>query len=70
MLIIESLWEKVIPGGFMVLVEPGSPKGFRFIHDFRQWVLKKNRNEANLFAPCPHHLECPLAKEKSWCNFE
>ncbi len=54
----------------MVLVEPGSPKGFRFIHDFRQWVLKKNRNEANLFAPCPHHLECPLAKEKSWCNFE
>jgi ribosomal protein RSM22 (predicted rRNA methylase) len=69
-LIIEALWEKVAPGGLFVLVEPGSPKGFRFVHDFRRWVIAKGRDQANIFAPCPHHSECPLAKEKSWCNFD
>ena len=51
-MIVEALWEKVAPGGLLIIVEPGSPKGFRFIHDFRNWILQKDRNEANIFAPC------------------
>ena len=55
----------------MVVVEPGSPKGFRFVHSFREWVIKtKSREEANVVAPCPHMLECPMARDaQSWCHF-
>lgn len=68
--IIESLWEKVKPGGFFVLVEPGSPTGFRFVKDTRDLFVKMPREEANIVAPCPHHMACPLAgKNNSWCNF-
>jgi len=70
-MIIDALWAKVRPGGLMIMVEPGSPKGFRFVHDFRRWIIEKSRDEANIVAPCPHHNECPLAKDKYlWCNFE
>ena len=48
----------------MVVVEPGSPKGYRFIHSFREWVIhSKSREEANVVAPCPHMLECPVARD-------
>lgn len=68
---MEDLWKKVRPGGFLVIMEPGSPMGFRFIHDTRNLFLAKSREEANIVAPCPHQLTCPLAaKEGSWCNFE
>ena len=40
-MVIEALWAKTAPNGIIVLVEPGSPKGFRFIHDFRNWAIKK-----------------------------
>jgi len=70
MLIIETLWQKVRPGGLMVLLEPGSPKGYRFVHDFRNFIVNKPREEANIVAPCPHHKECPQAKQANlWCNF-
>jgi len=67
MLILEALYAKTKDHGFLIVVEPGSPKGFRFIHDFRNWAISK---EAQLIAPCPHSNECPLAKIKSWCNFD
>ena len=55
----------------MIVVEPGSPKGFRYIHSFREWIITtKNRDEANIVAPCPNHNECPLARSTdSWCHF-
>jgi ribosomal protein RSM22 (predicted rRNA methylase) len=69
-LIIDSLWNRVNNDGVFVVIEPGSPKGFRFIHDFRNWVLSKTRDEASIIAPCPHHMECPLAaRNKDWCHF-
>lgn len=69
--ILNDLWSKVRPGGFFVVVEPGSPMGFRFINDTRTMFLKLSREEANIVAPCPHQKECPLAKKaKVWCNFE
>jgi ribosomal protein RSM22 (predicted rRNA methylase) len=53
-----------------VFVEPGSPKGFRFIHSFREWILAKERTEASIIAPCPGHKTCPMANNpESWCHF-
>jgi len=70
-LIIQALWQKLAPGGVMVLVEPGSPKGFRFVHDFREWIRNKPREEASIIGPCPHHGVCPQAEpHHMWCNFE
>lgn len=45
----------------MVLCAPGSPMGFRFVHDFRSMVLAYE--DAKVLAPCPHALECPIAKQ-------
>ena len=52
-------------------VETGRPKEFRNVHSFRQWVIEtKTRDEANIIAPCPHHHECPVARNpQSWCHF-
>jgi ribosomal protein RSM22 (predicted rRNA methylase) len=70
-LVIEALWQRLNDNGVMVVIEPGSPKGFRFVHSFREWVIKsKTRQEANIVAPCPNHLECPMARDsQSWCHF-
>lgn len=71
MAVLKDLWNKVRPGGFLVVVEPGSPMGFRFINDTRNIFRAMSREEANIVAPCPHQNECPLAKKaKVWCNFE
>ena len=70
-LVLEALWQRLREGGVFVVVEPGSPKGFRFIHSVREWAINdKSREEANVVAPCPHMLECPLARDpNSWCHF-
>jgi SAM-dependent methyltransferase len=69
-LLVEALWSRVREGGVMVLVEPGSPKGYRFINSFREWILAKDREEACLVAPCPHHKTCPMAANpEKWCHF-
>ena len=67
-MIIEMLWNRLNINGILIVIEPGSPKGFRFIHDLRTWVINKTREEANIVGPCPHHLKCPLS-EKGWCHF-
>jgi ribosomal protein RSM22 (predicted rRNA methylase) len=51
-LLIETLWSKLKEGGIIILVENGSPKGSRFAHDFRSFLLSKK--EARVIAPCPH----------------
>lgn len=67
---IEALWSRLKDNGVFVFVEPGSPKGFRFVHSFREWVLEKERSEASIVAPCPHHNKCPLAsRPDDWCHF-
>jgi ribosomal protein RSM22 (predicted rRNA methylase) len=70
-LIIETLFERTSDNGFITIVLPGSPMGFRFLNDIREMVIKKERSELNIIAPCPHHLECPLARNaRTWCRFE
>jgi ribosomal protein RSM22 (predicted rRNA methylase) len=69
-MIIDTLWNRLNDDGCFIIIEPGSPKGYRFIYDLRTWVINKSRDEANIVAPCPHHYECPLASQnKDWCHF-
>lgn len=60
--------EKVfsIQKGLAVFIEPGTPRGYSLILKLRQMAFSKG-----LFplAPCPHSLECPLAKTQKWCHF-
>jgi ribosomal protein RSM22 (predicted rRNA methylase) len=70
LMIIDTLWNRLNEDGCFIVIEPGSPKGYRFIYDLRTWVINKSRDDANIVAPCPHHYECPLAsKNKDWCHF-
>ena len=54
-MVLDALWSRVKDEGVLLVVVPGSPKGFRYIHSLREWVLAKSRMEANIIAPCPHH---------------
>ena len=65
---MEALWGRVKDDGVLILVEPGSPKGYRFVMSFRDWILDKNLG--SLVAPCPHHKACPMANDpERWCHF-
>eukprot|EP00347_Sterkiella_histriomuscorum_P011134 403373629 len=69
-LIIEALWSRLKDNGVFILTEPGSPKGYRYINSFRDWVIAKDRTEASIIAPCPNHHKCPLASNPDqWCHF-
>jgi ribosomal protein RSM22 (predicted rRNA methylase) len=49
----------------MILIEPGTVKGFKNILAARNELIKLG---ANLIAPCPHKNSCPIA-ENDWCHF-
>lgn len=55
---------------FLVLIEPGTPKGYSNILMARTLLIDQG---AHIIAPCPHNAPCPLApafKEgKDWCHF-
>ena len=49
----------------LVLIEPGTPEGFRQIKAARDYLLDRG---ASLLAPCPHEKSCPLPPD-DWCHF-
>lgn len=49
----------------LIVVEPGSPRGFRGVLDARDSLLASGGFVA---APCPHASACPLASD-DWCHF-
>ncbi len=61
--LISSAWEAA---RVLVIVEPGTPKGFGHVLDVRNAMISAG---AKLIAPCPHHEECPLAAAGDWCHF-
>lgn len=48
-----------------ILVEPGTPQGYGVILAARSILLAAG---AQLAAPCPHNLACPLAGSAMWCH--
>lgn len=61
--VIDKLWnatEKIL-----IIIEPGTPKGFSNIKHIRSYLLEK---KANIIAPCPHEEECKV-KNDDWCQF-
>ncbi|MDP1608316.1 MAG: small ribosomal subunit Rsm22 family protein [Chlamydiales bacterium] len=59
--LIIDLWQA---GTTLVIIEPGTPKGFATILKLRKELLTLG---AHIVAPCPHHFSCPMTT--SWCHF-
>jgi ribosomal protein RSM22 (predicted rRNA methylase) len=57
------LWEQA--GDTVVVVEPGTPAGYRNVLVARAAVLDRG---GHTIAPCPHDLPCPLPSG-DWCHF-
>lgn len=51
---------------FLVVVEPGTPRGFEIVHAARAALIA---NAAPILAPCPHADACPMAVAGDWCHF-
>lgn len=57
------LWEEA--SDTIVVVEPGTPAGYRRVLDARAAVVAAG---GRTVAPCPHDLPCPLPAG-DWCHF-
>jgi ribosomal protein RSM22 (predicted rRNA methylase) len=60
---IEALWAAC--EGVLILVEPGTPDGWRRILAARDALIAAG---APILAPCPHAQACPIAAP-DWCHF-
>lgn len=49
----------------LILIEPGTPTGYRNILDARDQLLALG---AHIVAPCPHQAACPMSTP-DWCHF-
>lgn len=62
--LIKKAWKST--NKCLILIEPGTPKGFNRISHWRQMLIEKN---AYIAAPCGHQGQCPLKEQKNWCHF-
>lgn len=60
---VDKLWASASQS--LVLVEPGTPDGYRILKQIRGRLLRQG---AHVAAPCPHEDACPL-QEGDWCHF-
>ena len=58
------LWDKA--ARLLVIVEPGTPDGFKRILACRDALIGFG---AQIVAPCSHEAGCPLASAERWCHF-
>jgi ribosomal protein RSM22 (predicted rRNA methylase) len=61
--VIDDLWS--ITGDMLLIVEPGTPRGWKRILAARQRLIEHG---AHIIAPCPHAASCPIAAP-DWCHF-
>lgn len=50
---------------WLVVIEPGTPKGFDSILNIRRYITK---NGGYIYAPCKGSYNCPLSGQ-DWCHF-
>lgn len=63
--VIKNFWNATT--GALVLVEPGTPKGYATLMQARTILLGDG---ATIVAPCPHQLACPMSGHSdAWCHF-
>lgn len=60
--VLKSVWQST---RFLVIVEPGTPRGYETIMEVRDSLIPQN---GFILAPCPHMQICPMAG-KDWCHF-
>jgi ribosomal protein RSM22 (predicted rRNA methylase) len=58
-----KLWQQ--SQHMLVIIEPGTPRGFIRIRAARQAMLREG---AHIIGPCTHAAACPMAG-KDWCHF-
>ncbi|GEO84590.1 MULTISPECIES: small ribosomal subunit Rsm22 family protein [Alphaproteobacteria] len=61
--VVRRLWD--LTAHTIVIVEPGTPAGWRRIIAARQTLIEAG---AQLVAPCAHAKNCPIV-EPDWCHF-
>jgi len=61
---IDTWWQST--SACLVIVEPGTPSGFRRLTSARSCLIDRG---ATVAAPCPHDRACPLAGTDDWCRF-
>jgi ribosomal protein RSM22 (predicted rRNA methylase) len=59
----DALWSKT--AGVLVVIEPGTPAGFKRIRAIRSHLIGQ---KAFVVCPCPHDLGCPMTGD-DWCHF-
>ncbi|MCK9914158.1 small ribosomal subunit Rsm22 family protein [Microbacteriaceae bacterium K1510] len=59
-----ALWR--LAEKLLVIVEPGTPDGFKRILRYRDLLLAQG---ASIIAPCSHESICPLSTGDRWCHF-
>jgi ribosomal protein RSM22 (predicted rRNA methylase) len=62
--LINALWQASAQA--LVLVEPGTPEGFRRLAVARKLLIARG---AHIAAPCTHEAPCPL-QGSDWCHFK
>ncbi|RKP12176.1 mitochondrial small ribosomal subunit Rsm22-domain-containing protein, partial [Piptocephalis cylindrospora] len=63
---LRELWDRT--GEVLVLIERGTPEGFRALESMRSTLLG-SRTGAHILGPCPHEGTCPMAGTTKWCHF-
>lgn len=61
--VIDKMWGST--NKVMLVVEPGTPKGYEIIKLIRDHLISKG---GYILAPCPHTDKCPLPSN-DWCHF-
>jgi ribosomal protein RSM22 (predicted rRNA methylase) len=62
--LLERAWQAA--GKFLVIVEPGTPRGYQSMLKARDFCILK---KGTIYAPCPHSQACPLQNSSEWCHF-
>lgn len=61
---MDQVWKDNV-SEWLVVIEPGTPKGYKSILDIRGYIIE---NGGYIYAPCKGNYNCPLIGQ-DWCHF-